>query len=91
MVRFKYRYLVVEARQERASPQLSRDGLSDSIKASIQENFGDYGSGILLPTYQSTFQWHLMLTFCTLQSSSIATMYRQVLVMLALVTASEPS
>ena len=55
MVRFKYRYLVVEARQKHASVQLSRDGLSDSIKASIQENFGDYGSGVLLSTYQSAF------------------------------------
>jgi len=53
MVRFKYRYLVVEANQGRPSPPLTRDGLSDSIKASIQENFGDYGSGLLLPTYQS--------------------------------------
>jgi RNase P/RNase MRP subunit POP5 len=55
MVRFKYRYLVVETNQSPEQVKLSKESLSDSIKGSIQENFGDYGSGLLLPTYQGSF------------------------------------
>lgn len=54
MVRFKYRYLVVSVNKGANDSNLSKDGLSDSIRASINENFGDYGSGTLSPTFQST-------------------------------------
>lgn len=54
-MRFKYRYLVVEANRGANKEKLTKEALTDAIRSSIAENFGEYGSGSLLPTYQGTF------------------------------------
>jgi RNase P/RNase MRP subunit POP5 len=59
MVRFKNRYLVVEIVQSRRKSSVTKENLSDAVKQSIQENFGDFGSSLINTTYQGTF---LMLT-----------------------------
>ena len=52
MVRFKHRYLVLEAIQSRRKTGLSKDHVFDAIRQSLQENFGDFGSGLVMPTFQ---------------------------------------
>jgi len=55
MVKFKNRYILTELVWENKNPnvKITKDNLFQSIKESIKENFGDYGSGVLYPYLQS--------------------------------------
>lgn len=55
MVRFKSRYILSEVRwsQKPKDEKALRDEMMQAIKSSIQENFGDFGVGVLFPTLRS--------------------------------------
>lgn len=55
MVRFKKRYLLIEIVQLNTQYLFTKEDLMQSIKKSIQHNFGDYGSAVLLSNLQSIF------------------------------------
>lgn len=57
MVRFKNRYLLVEMRWEPryTDEKTAKDELFKAIKDSIEDNFGDFGIAMLIPTLRSMY------------------------------------
>ena len=68
MVRFKNRYLLVETVWRDGTQhvaKLSSRALAESIKSSVQANFGDMGSASVMQSLQGTSRRRfVLLSFC---------------------------